>query len=302
MMALVIHGGAWDIPEEETDSLLVGLRQALTAGWDYLAGAGTAIDAVTAAIQVMEDDEAFNAGRGAVINAAGMVELDASIMNGTTLGAGAVAGVRVIKNPILLARLIMDENEHVLLMGEGALRFAHEHKAPICPPSYFITSRELERQRKTQGGQRFTAGAASQKKRLPADTVGAVALDSFGTIAAGTSTGGIPNKYPGRVGDAPLIGCGTYALSTVGGVSTTGMGEAMIKVVMAKTVVDLIKQYNGNAMKAVREGMEILVRQTRGYGGVIALSRQGEIGIAYNTSRMARGYMTTAHQIPFVAL
>ncbi len=300
MISFVVHGGAWDIPDNAVDAHRDGVRRAFKAGWSVLAKGGSAVEAVETAIIILEDDETFDAGRGSFINQVGEVELDASIMNGKDLRAGAIAAVQNVKNPISLARKIMEDSEHVLLVGMGATRFAREHGVRTCHQDDLITNRELERWRDLQRNKNFVTKDAFHRKKVPVDTVGAVALDQFGNIASGTSTGGIPNKFPGRVGDSPLIGCGTYAENEVGGVSTTGWGEAMIKVVMAKTVIDLMQHNGGDTETAVQEGIKILERKADGYGGLIAINNAGQIGIAYNTPRMARAFMNTGMKQPVV--
>ncbi len=302
MLSFVVHGGAWDIPDNLVEAHKRGVQQALHVGWDVLYKGGSAVDAVEAAIMMMEDDEVFDAGRGSFINQAGEVELEASIMNGRTFRAGAVAAVQHVKNPICLARKIMEESDHVVLVGMGATRFAREHGIQTCSPDDLITSREIERWRQAQGRKHSFIKDALKKKKVPVDTVGAIALDQSGNIASGTSTGGTPNKYPGRVGDSPLIGCGTYADNAVGGVSTTGWGEAMIRVVMAKTVLDIMDRNGSDAEKAAQDGIKLLERKADGYGGVIALTNAGKVGIAYNTPRMARGYMNSELNEPVVLL
>lgn len=297
---MIVHGGAWDIPDDMVDLHRDGVLRAQKAGWGVLAKGGTAVEAVETAIMIMEDDETFDAGRGSFINQVGEVELDASIMNGKNFRAGAIAAVQNVKNPITLARKIMEESEHILLVGMGATRFAREHGVRTCKQDDLITTRELERWRAVQGQKKFKTRDAFRRKQVPIDTVGAVALDQFGNIASGTSTGGTPNKYPGRVGDSPLIGCGTYADNEIGGVSTTGWGESMIKVVMAKTVIDLMERNDGDPGIAAIEGIKILERKAEGYGGVIAINRIGKIGIAYNTPRMARAYMNSEMNQPII--
>ncbi|MBM2841032.1 MAG: Peptidase [Bacteroidetes bacterium] len=301
MISLVVHGGAWNIPEELLSAHRAGIQHALKTGWTVLSKGGSAVEAVERAIIVMEDDETFDAGTGSFINLAGEVELDASIMNGKNLHAGAVAAVQHIKNPISLARKIMEESEHILLVGMGATRFAREHGIKTCKQDDLITDRELERWRDIQRKGNFATKEAFRRKKVPVDTVGAVAIDQHGNIASGTSTGGTPNKYPGRVGDSPLIGCGTYADNDIGGVSTSGWGESMIKVVMAKTVIDLMNRNGGDPAKATQDGLNILTRKADGYGGIIAVSNEGKIGIAYNTPHMVRGYMKADMRTPFVA-
>jgi L-asparaginase / beta-aspartyl-peptidase len=299
-LALVLHGGAWDIPDDLVELHKKGLKAALKAGWDVLQKKGTAIDAVEEAIVLMEQDETFDAGRGSFINAAGEVELDASIMNGATFKAGAVAGVQNIPHPITLARAVMEKSEHILLVGMGASRFAREHKVKTCSQDDLIILRELDRWREIQADSSYTTKDAFRKKSQPGGTVGAVALDWFGNLAAGTSTGGPPNKYPGRVGDSPLIGCGTYADNALGAVSTTGWGEALIKVVMAKTVADLIGGKEASTPAATEEAIRLLKTKAKGYGGVIALNPQGEVGVAFNTPRMARAYLTSSMRSPII--
>ena len=277
-------------------------QNALKAGWDILKAGGSAVDAVEAAIVVMEDDETFDAGRGSFLNSVGEIELDASIMEGKTYRAGAVAAVQNVKNPISLARRIMEESEHVLLVGMGATRFAKEHKVPTCNPDYLVTARELERWKGIQAADKFTTKDAFVHGKLPTDTVGAVAFDRHGLIAAGTSTGGTPNKYPGRVGDSPLIGCGTYADNKVGGVSSTGWGETLTRVAMAKTVIDLMESNPGDPEQSVKSALQILERKTGGVGGLIVINAEGTIASANNAPRMARGYINSDMKAPVVEI
>ncbi len=296
-ISLIVHGGAWDIPDDLVQPHRDGLLAAVRAGWAVLKAGGKAVDAVEKAIMAMENDETFDAGKGSFLNLTGHVELDASIMDGRTMKAGAVAAVQNVPNPIRLARKIMQDSEHVLLVGIGASRFAKEKKIPTCSQDHLITARELERWRQGQGEGTSSKHAFVRKGH---DTVGAVALDKSGNLVAGTSTGGTPNKFPGRVGDSPLIGCGTYADSAVGAVSATGWGESLIKVVMAKTVADLIERFDFDAGKAARQGITILEKKVKGYGGVIAISKTGQTGIAFNTPRMARAWMTAKMKAPIV--
>ncbi len=302
MVALIVYGGAWDIPDALVEPHRVGVQRALMVGMSVLNDGGSSVEAVEAAIMVMEDDETFDAGVGSFLNLSGEVELDASIMDGKAFRAGAVAAVQNIRNPIKLARTVMEESENVLLVGKGAVRFAKEHGIKTCSQDELITEREIQRWREWQTKSPGSARDAFRKKKIPNDTVGAVALDKNGAIASGTSTGGTPNKFPGRVGDSPIIGAGTYADNAVGGVSTTGWGEAMIKVVMAKTVIDIMDRNGNDPALATLEGMKILERKAQGYGGIIALNMDGDVGIAYNTPRMARGYMTSELREPWVAV
>lgn len=298
----MIHGGAWDIPGDAVESHKKGVLAAVKETWDLLLSGGSAVDAVECAIRSMEDDETFDAGRGSFINEVGEVELDASIMDGRDLRAGAIAAVQHVRNPIVLARKVMEESEHILLVGMGATRFAREHGLKTCSQDELITDRELQRWRDAQTKKKKPVKNTFRRRKTAGDTVGAVALDKKGNIASGTSTGGTPNKYPGRVGDSPLIGIGTYADNAIGAVSTTGWGESMIKVVMAKTVIDLLERNGGDPEKAVKAGIAHLKRKVNGYGGLIALNTRGKIGIAFNTPRMARGYITSEMKAPVVAV
>ncbi|MCX6137407.1 MAG: isoaspartyl peptidase/L-asparaginase [Ignavibacteriales bacterium] len=293
MIALMIHGGAWDIPDDLVEAHRQGVARALAIGWEILSKGGSSIDAVEKSINAMEDDPTFDAGRGSFVNSIGEIELDASIMNGSTFRAGAIAAVQNIRYPISLARSIMENSEHILLVGTGAVRFGREHGILQCRDDDLLVGRELERWKELQGKENVSTKDAFRKKR-PGDTVGAVALDENGLIVAGTSTGGTPNKYPGRVGDSPLIGCGTYADSTIGGVSCTGWGEAIIKVVLAKTVVDMMEHNGGDPVAAATQAIERLEEKVEGYGGVIVLNREGVPAVFFNTPRMARAYCTSA--------
>jgi beta-aspartyl-peptidase (threonine type) len=292
MISFIVHGGAWDIPDDLVEAHRNGVSQALAIGWKILSEGGSAVDAVEKAINYMEDDPTFDAGRGSFVNAVGEIELDASIMNGTTFRAGAIAAVQNIRYPISLARVIMDKSEHILLAGMGAVRFGREHGILQCKNDELLVGRELERWRQLQSKQKFSTKDAFRKK-TPQDTVGAVALDKNGVVVSGTSTGGTPNKYPGRVGDSPLIGCGTYADSSIGGASCTGWGEAIIKVVLAKTVIDMLEHNGGNVVIGAQQSIQRLEKKAEGFGGVIVLNSKGIPAIAYNTPRMARAYRTS---------
>jgi beta-aspartyl-peptidase (threonine type) len=303
-VSLVVHGGAWNIPDDQADAHRTGVLSALKAGWEILQDGGTAVDAVERSIVVMENDDTFNAGHGSVLDAAGEIELDASIMEGGTLRAGAVAALQNVANPISAARAIMEESDSVLLVGLGAMRFAKEHGIATCGQDALITGREIARWREAQAS--GTGTAARRKgapgRSSPGDSVGAVALDAKGTIAAGTSTGGAPNKHQGRVGDSALIGCGTYADNAVGGVSSTGWGEALIRVVMAKSVIDMMQSNGDDPERAAKDAIAALKKRTGGQGGVIVLGASGGVGIAFNTPRMARAYITSSIKGPIAAV
>ncbi|HEX6804857.1 MAG TPA: isoaspartyl peptidase/L-asparaginase [Terriglobales bacterium] len=282
----MIHGGAWAIPDELVEAHLNGMRKAITAGWSVFEKNGSALDAVEAAVVVMEDDEAFDAGRGSFLNRDGKVQLDALIMDGATLRAGGVGCVEHIANPIRAARKVLSESPHVYFVAEGAERFAQEHGIPLCKNEDLVIPREVKRLRALQ------ATHESQKQDLFAahtishDTVGAVALDFAGNIAAATSTGGTLNKAPGRLGDSSLIGCGCYADNQSAAVSTTGWGEPIMKLVLAKWAADRVAAGNLPQWVAA-EAMNYLKDRVDGHGGIILLDGAGRFGIAHNTPRMA---------------
>ncbi len=286
--AIIVHGGAWDIPTELHGAHRQGTRRAIEAGWAVLASGGRAIEAAEAAIVVMEDDATFNAGRGSFLNADGQVELDAGCMDGAGLQVGAVASVQFIRNPIRLARAVMEKSEHVLLVGQGAQRFAHKMGFPPCELTDLAAPREFERWQKLLYDRTYSA---RQSFAPAADTVGCVALDQGGHIAAGTSTGGTPNKMPGRVGDVPMIGCGFYADDEFGAASTTGWGEAIAKVLLARLTLHHL-QHLGDPPTAARVAIQVLAEKVNGLGGVILLSPQGRPGWHHNTRYMAYAYRT----------
>jgi beta-aspartyl-peptidase (threonine type) len=303
-VSLVVHGGAWNIPGDQAEAHRKGVLNALKAGWEVLKDGGTAVDAVERSIVVMENDETFNAGRGSALDAAGEIELDASIMEGGTFRAGAVASVQNVANPISVARAIMEKSDTVLLVGLGATRFAKEHGIATCGQDALITGREIARWRDAQASGKGTPVRRKGASRSPSpgDTVGAVALDAKGSIASGTSTGGTPNRPQGRVGDSALIGCGTYADNTLGGVSSTGVGEAIISVVLAKSVIEMMQANGDDPERAAKDAIAVLKKRTRGEGGVIVLSASGGVGIAFNTPRMARAFITSSSKGPIAAV
>lgn len=281
---LVIHGGAWAIPDDLVEDHLNGLRRSIDAGWRVLERGGSALDAVEEAVVVMEDDEAFDAGRGSFLNRDGKVQLDALIMDGSTLRAGGVGCVEHIANPIRAARKVLSESPHVYFVAEGAERFAQEHGIALCENEQLIIPREVKRLREFQAA--VPSGAGSLASTLSHDTVGAVALDRSGNIASATSTGGTINKDPGRLGDSSLIGCGCYADNHSAAVSTTGWGEPIMKLVLAKWSADRVA--SGNLPQWVAaEAMNYLRDRVDGHGGIILLDSHGRYGIAHNTKRMA---------------
>jgi len=294
---LLVHGGAWAIPDDMVEAHLSGVRNAMAAGWDVLTRGGTAVEAVEAAIVVLEDDETFDAGRGSFLNSDGKVQLDAMIMEGQTLRAGGVGCVERIKNPIRASRRIMEDSPHVYFVGEGAERYAEEHGVPLIENRELVVDRELERLRHAKEQvQLHTPPEFCEDSALTShDTVGAVALDSHGNIAAGTSTGGTLNKAPGRVGDSSLIGCGCYADNESAAVSTTGWGEAMMKMVLGKHACDRV-QSGMHPQEAATQSLRLLKKRLNGHGGMILLAPDGRIGIAHNTPRMAWGLKTESLQ------
>jgi beta-aspartyl-peptidase (threonine type) len=300
---LVIHGGAWAMPDGMVEAHIRGVNNALAAGWRVLERGGTALDAVEEAVVILEDDETFDAGRGSFLNRDGRVQLDALIMDGATLRAGGVGCVEHLRNPVRAARKILSESPHVYFVAEGAEKFAAEHGVQLCRNEDLVIPREVERLRQHQaelearrsqpdGNHLF---APEPHDTISHDTVGAVALDRDGNIAAATSTGGTLNKAPGRLGDSSLIGCGCYADNLSAAASTTGWGEPIMKLVLAKWTADRIAAGNLPEWSA-KEAMNYLKQRVNGHGGIIVLNREGHIGIAHNTPRMAWAYKTVQQQ------
>jgi L-asparaginase / beta-aspartyl-peptidase len=287
--AIIIHGGAGADPGDGRAELRAGMRAAAGAGWRVLAENGTSLDAVEAAVRSLEDHPRFNAGRGSVLTSEGTVEMDASIMEGDRLSCGAVASVSRVANPVTLARRILDAGRHVLLVAEGAHAFARAHGLPDCDPATLITDRQRDRLAKRHAA---TAGTPSA-----AGTVGAAAIDRHGTVAAATSTGGMLGKHPGRVGDSALIGCGTYADSTLGAVSCTGDGEAIIRVVLARRALEFLKEA-GDPEYAAHVSVNLLVEEGRGEGGLILVDWRGRVGYAHSTPLMPVACMSPAFAEP----
>jgi L-asparaginase / beta-aspartyl-peptidase len=286
--SLIIHGGAWDIPDDAIDACKSGCQRALAAGWSILASGGPALDAVEAAVIVLEDDPVFDAGYGSHLNLDGHVECDAIVMDGGTLKAGAAANLHRIKNPIRLARKILENCPHMMLVADGAERFAKDQGLGLCKPEELVSEAEWEAFLHCSKDQH----AAAHHRGHEQGTVGAVALDRAGGLFAATSTGGTCCKLPGRVGDTPLVGCGCYADAELGGVSTTGYGEAIMKIVMAKTTVDFLRNDSSSGSQAATAAIDLLDRRTQATGGLILLDRLGNPAFAFNTPRMAYGYVT----------
>jgi len=308
---MVIHGGAGTILKknmsaEKEAAYIAVLTQALQAGYAQINAGKTSLDAVEATIHVLENDPHFNAGKGAVFTHDGRNELDAAIMDGKTLMAGAVAGVTTIKNPISAARAVMEKSEHVMLIGGGADLFAKEVGLEIVDPKYFWTKERWEGLQKAikEDSVKAVLDHGSKKSELLGaknhdykfGTVGCVALDKAGNLAAGTSTGGMTNKKYGRVGDAPLIGAGTYCNNETAGISCTGWGEFYIRNVVAKTISDLMEYKGISVTEAAKIALD-KVDKMGGDGGLIALDRKGNMTMPFNTEGMYRGAITADGKI-----
>ncbi|MCB9050828.1 MAG: isoaspartyl peptidase/L-asparaginase [Lewinellaceae bacterium] len=286
---LIVHGGAWNIPADYHAAHLAGVKAAVEQTYPHLLDGASALDAVEMAVQVLEADPTFDAGRGAFLNAVGEVELDAIIMDGRTLNFGAVAALQNILHPVGVARQVMEQTEHNLLVGAGALDFARRSGFNELPPEELLTERELEFFRQIQNDPAFRTHHPF--KEGPGDTVGAVAMDKAGNLAVATSTGGTARKLPGRVGDCPIVGAGAYADNERGAVSATGWGESIMKVLLSKTVCDAFAA--ADAMAAARQGIDTLARKVNGLGGVIGINAKGEYAWAHNTPYMAMAYAET---------
>ena len=297
-IALAVHGGAGTIepskmtPERERE-FRTGIENALRAGSDILRKGGASLDAVEAAVRVLEDDPHFNAGKGAVFTSAGTNEMDAAIMDGRSQSAGAVAGVEHVRNPIVLARAIMEKSKHVFLIGPGAEDFAKRNGVELVDSKYFFTQERWDALQKVKAAE--NGGGNGDKKFIISDadrhgTVGAVALDQKGNLAAATSTGGTTNKLPGRVGDTPVIGGGTFADNRTCAVSCTGDGEFFIRAAVAHEVSALMED-RGLPLAEAAEMALTKSQQLGGTGGLIAVDKNGKVTLPFNTSGMYRGYL-----------
>ncbi|MGO8970421.1 MAG: isoaspartyl peptidase/L-asparaginase family protein [Myxococcaceae bacterium] len=284
--ALVVHGGAWSIPAERRPAHRAGCAAAAERGRDVLLRGGSALDAVEAAIVVMEDDPTFDAGTGSVLVADGSVELDAGVMDGTSLKVGAVAVVKHFKNPISIARRVLEASDHHFLVGEGAEAFARAHGFPAVDNSALVVQRERALYEEFLSGQRKASDSFG-----PADTVGAVALDGAGRMAAGNSTGGVSFSLPGRVGDAPLPGIGFGADDRLGGVACTGWGEHILRVGLAMRALHGLERGLG-AQEAAAAAVALLSERVQGQAGLVLLDRWGRVGLAHSTPCLAHAYWT----------
>ncbi|GAB4536895.1 MAG: isoaspartyl peptidase/L-asparaginase [Anaerolineae bacterium] len=301
--AIIVHGGAWYIPTEEWQAHMAGCRAATLAGFEVLRRGGSALDAVETAIVCMEDDPTFDAGLGAHLNQQGVVQLDAGIMDGHTYQVGAVAAIERVRNPIRVARCLLT-SEHNMFVGPGAMAYAQACGIPLLDPEDLIVPRERQRWLDYQksgeplSGTVFVTG--DDQPSSGKGTVGAVAIDRAGNIAAGTSTGGTPFKPAGRVGDSPLPGCGYYADNALAGVSVTGHGEAIIRVQLAHSAADFCARLQAPA--AAEAAVRMLSDRVGGKGGLILIDHAGRIGYAYNTPQMARACMREGMGEPEVGI
>jgi beta-aspartyl-peptidase (threonine type) len=276
---IIVHGGAWYVPDNQRDAYIGGCRQAAAAGWDLLQAGAPALDAVEAAVRILEDDPTYDAGRGSYFNRDGQVELDAIMMDGRALDFGAVAAVQHVRHPISLARMVLERCEHSFVVGPGAEALAASWGVPRCDPADLLGVHDA-------GGWSPPALPFG-----PGDTVGAAALDRDGNLVVGTSTGGTPDKWPGRVGDSPLVGCGAYADNLIGAAAATGSGEALMRIVTSKAAVDLM----GAGLAAQAAADAVIARlwdRVRGYGGVIMIDKRGSVGLAHNTPNLSFAYVT----------
>ena len=285
--SIIVHGGAWDIPDDLVEAHLEGCRLAAEKGFEELEHGASAVQAVVEAVAVMEDDPVFDAGKGSYLNQSGQVELDAIVMDGETLRSGAVAAIQHVRNPIRVAREVMTRTPFSMLVGEGALSFALANGFEVCSEEELLVGRQLEEYREFVRTGVLKTREVFEGRR---ETVGACAVDSDGHVAAATSTGGIPRKLAGRVGDSPLIGCGAYADGRVGAASATGWGEKIMAVLLSKHAIDLLGS-GESAMAACESAVVMLKERVDGLGGLIMVDTNGRIGYYHNTPRMAFAFV-----------
>jgi beta-aspartyl-peptidase (threonine type) len=302
---VIVHGGAWNIPDKAVNDHLNGVKKACEAAYLILKEGGKAIDAAEKCIQLMEDNPTFDAGKGSFVNKKGEVEMDAIIATDDHK-LGSVCAVQKVKNPIKLARLVMEKTKHVMLAGEGAYLFAKEEKLELCTPEELLVGRELERYYEIKGLKTYESKESFRSDSLDVDektngmgTVGCVCLDKKGAIIIAVSTGGTPYKMAGRVGDSPLWGAGGY-VEPIGGAVATGFGEDLIRILATRQTVDYIRQ-GSSVQEAAKETINDLHDKLDGLGGIIALTKEG-IGLAFNTPRMAYAYQTDINEEPIVEI
>ena len=291
--SLIIHGGAGALEDLKYEASEADFRESivkiLESGRERLEAGDRALDVVEHCVNLLENDPFYNAGKGSVLNENGQVEMDAALMNGSDLTAGAVTCVKNIKNPISLARKVLEQGDHVMLAGEGAGEFAKVSKVEICPDDYFITPGRIKQLKEAQDAGRIVLDHEKIKQKL--GTVGAVARDVNGNLAAATSTGGLVNKRWGRVGDTPVVGAGVFADDETCGVSATGYGEQFLRTVLSKTVSDYVYFKGMNATDAAKAGIEYLVAKVNGEGGVIVIDNAGKCAAAQSTSGLIHGWI-----------
>ena len=291
MAAIIVHGGARAIPDERREECMRGCEAAALAGYEVLKKSGSAFDAVEIAVNSLEDNPSFNAGHGSALNSEGEVEMDAIIVDGESLNFGGVACVKNIANPISLARLVMERTDHVYLVGSGANRFAAEMGVVEVDPKELVTKKAQEEYKaysKYHSVIKDTlSGGVPSPNESNHDTVGAVAMDIHGNLAAGTSTGGITLKRPGRMGDSPIIGSGAACDNTIGGVSATGHGESIARVTLAQRILFNLSTCNGTAKEVAEEALEFMRSKVGGHGGVVGVTKNGEPFKAFNTKAMS---------------
>jgi L-asparaginase / beta-aspartyl-peptidase len=305
-IAIVVHGGAGTASPERVEMLQAGCKEAALVGWQILQSGGSALDAVEAAVRALEDNPNFNAGTGACLTTEGNIELDAGIMDGRALAVGAVAGIELIKNPIGLARKVL-ESPHVLLVGKGAQDFAQEQGISRCAFEDLLTERQYEIWKAMRAANESQEPSYHRRevRSLKArdekhGTVGAVAIDMSNSLAAATSTGGIYNKYPGRVGDSPLVGCGFYA-DEEAAISCTGHGEDFVRLLLAKRAADFIAR-GESAREAAEAAIAVLGQRASGTGGLIVVDRLGNVGFAWNSQNMSHAYMVEGLEEPVTGI
>lgn len=288
-LAIVVHGGAWDIPDEYHAAHINGCNVAATIGWQILRSGGSALEAVEAALRELEDDPTFDAGRGSVLTAAGTVELDAGLMDGATLKIGAVAAIQHYAHPITIARRVLEQTDHHLLVGAGAEAFAAAQGFEAIDGRTLIVERELRAFDEFRAGRRTAAAEFVRDDTQRHDTVGVIALDAHGSLAAGNSTGGVSFSLPGRVGDAPLAGVGYYADNQWGAVACTGWGEHIMRVGLALRAIAYLEGGH-SADEAARSAVDLLRDRVQGHAGLIVLDREGRVGVAHSTRNIAHAY------------
>jgi len=295
--ALIIHGGCGDVSKyslKEQNDFKKSLTKIVESGQKLLEQGKTAMDVAEHCVKLLEDDPLYNAGKGSVLNEKGKVEMDAAIMDGQTLKAGAVAGLTTAKNPIQAARLVMEKTNHVFLIGQGANQFVTTQKIPTRKPEYFILAKRKTQLKQAKQSRSVALDHSTDSKK---GTVGAVVYDKYGNLAAATSTGGLVNKKFGRTGDSPLIGCGTYADNSTAGISCTGIGEDFIRTSLAKYISDAIHFKGYKAQKAAQAGKKYLTQKLNGYGGFILIDHQGTPTHAFTTKGLIRAWVKQGEQI-----